>query len=88
MRNSVGAVLRLERGGGFRRVAGIGGGEIDDVDVLRDLFLGSAGEWINVSVVGAKSTAGGGGGEAGMEGRDSDWGEGAEVGVDRAVFSA
>lgn len=66
----------LEIGRGFLNVPG---GD-DDADVFRDLFLGSAGECIKVSVVGVKRAVGTGGGEAGMGGRGSEQGPaGADV---------
>lgn len=66
---SVGAVFLLDTGLDFFSVPG---GEVLDVfDEFRDLFLGSAGECMKVSVVGVKRAVGTGGGEAGMGGSAS-----------------
>jgi hypothetical protein len=69
-RNSEDGVFFPDPGRGLRNVVG-GEAPLDDVDVLRDRFLGSAGECMNVSVVGVKSAVGTGGGDAGIEGSGS-----------------
>ncbi|KAL1602728.1 hypothetical protein SLS60_006149 [Paraconiothyrium brasiliense] len=69
VRKSDGAVFLLDTGLGFFSVPG---GEVLDVfDEFRDLFLGSAGECMKVSVVGVKRAVGTGGGEAGIGGSGS-----------------
>ena len=67
----------LDRGGDFFSVAD---GDVE-ADVFLDLFLGSAGECMNVSVVGVKRAAGGGGGLV-MDGMDAGAGSGAATGTD------
>jgi hypothetical protein len=68
-KKSDGAVFLLDTGLAFFSVPA--GDVLDECDEFRDLFLGSAGECMKVSVVGVKRAPGTGGGDAGIGGSAS-----------------